>query len=463
MKTPFRISPELVADSTIDSHSPSVIATGKDFIVTYSSDTYFSSVTKPDGLYGQKVSASGVLQGQEFQVSSYSDSSYADHYYGLSQENKYQAAPLSESTWMGVWSGVQSGAYPAIYGQLLHNNGTKIGEPFQISADDQQSYYMPRAIGLPEGGCAVLYKHSAEYVLRGQFYDKNGMAYGAGFSVPYNNIAIDADPSLAAVPTEILLTTEQYNDSEGMQLQNQHISSAEQTLGQQIGTSLVTSSSGYILDADTIAFPGGVSNTVWYQINERDNQLQSRIYGKRSDTDNIMQLNRVEADEITATAYGDSMLLGWKDYNDKLYIQRFTQHNQPDSQVFTIGTSDDCPGTARFSPVLSANNGVGLLTWNERVDGRTHICGQIVPELDSLSTGGDSWHNPLSTPVTIGVAIAAFAAGMGGLFALNRWYNRTSNTRDSQENLVPESPSTTVTGGATDNGTVVTPRGVELV
>lgn len=459
-ESPFRISKKYKKDPSLIPYSPSVIATGSGFTAVYSHADFSPSTSAYKGLFAQKVSSKGILEGEQFQVSDYT-ASRRDHYVYTNQiDSKYDAAKLSDTTWMGVWSGYteqSETSFPIVYGQVMDNNGTKIGEEFPISNNFLHAGDSPAAIALPEGGCAVVYRvlsNGNNYdILEGQLYHTNGTQRGKSFQLPYDYLE-NRYYSFAALPEKIVVTTEVYDQKNHKDdLRQQYISTKEPTIGKLVGESLITNTlNTYVISSDMAVFPNGVVNTVWSQVGD-----SSGIFAERSDSDQHTKLSSSATAELSTTMLADEMLVAWANYNKQLVVQRFDQKNQPDSTIFNVGTSKDCPGKARFSPVLSTNGRTTMLAWEEWSGVDRWVCGQILPELESLPSN-NSPAETITTIVGVGAALLVTLAAGRGLYKrlAGTGYTATQTTEsDLEMHLITSEPNPVVTAGAINKGKIV--------
>ncbi len=98
-----------------------------DFVITWSS--YYQDGSY-DGVYGQRYNSSGVAQGSEFRVNTYTSMNQTDS----------NVIMTSDGRFFVTWSSYdQDGGGWGVYGQRYDSTGVAVGSEFRISSTTSNS------------------------------------------------------------------------------------------------------------------------------------------------------------------------------------------------------------------------------------------------------------------------------------------------------------------------------------
>ena len=164
--------------------------TGGGFVVVWHSDAQDGSEY---GIYAQRYAASGVAQGSEFRVNTYTTG-----YQWLSA-----IAGLTDGGFVVVWhSDPQDGSSDGIYGQRYDGIGVAQGAEFRVNTYTRNTQWFPAIAGLTGGGFVVTWESDQDgsiYGIYAQRYDGSGVAQGAEFQVNTYTTSLQGYPAIAGL------------------------------------------------------------------------------------------------------------------------------------------------------------------------------------------------------------------------------------------------------------------------
>ena len=173
--------------------SPSVAMDADgDFVVTWSS---FIQDGSPYSVYGQRYSASGVTQGSEFKVNTYT----------INVQNNPSVAMDADGDFVVTWNSyVQDGSSYGIYGQRYNAAGVAQGSEFRVNTHTTSEQSNP-SVAMDADGDFVVTWHSggldgqdgSNYGVYGQRYNAAGVAQGSEFRVNTYTTSSQRSPSVA--------------------------------------------------------------------------------------------------------------------------------------------------------------------------------------------------------------------------------------------------------------------------
>jgi hypothetical protein len=146
------------------------------------------------GIYTQIFNENGIKVGNEFQVNNYT--------------NSWQWHPstcgLTNGGFVICWESYnQDGSKYGIYSQIYDENGTKVGNEFQVNTYSNGDQDYPRICGLTNGGFVICWESSeqdeSKYGIYSQIYDENGTKVGNEFQVNTYTNSNQARPSTCSL------------------------------------------------------------------------------------------------------------------------------------------------------------------------------------------------------------------------------------------------------------------------
>ena len=126
-----------------------------DFVITWQSRYQDGS---NNGIYAQRYNASGVAQGSEFQVNTYT----------TSLQNSSRIAMDSDGDFVIAWQSIQDGDFYGIYAQRYNASGIAQGSEFQVNTYTTHGQSIP-SIAMDSDG---------DFVIAWGSKDQDGSSYG---------------------------------------------------------------------------------------------------------------------------------------------------------------------------------------------------------------------------------------------------------------------------------------------
>ncbi|NGX62343.1 MAG: hypothetical protein K940chlam9_01840 [Chlamydiae bacterium] len=145
------------------------------------------------GVYGQRYDSSGVKSGLEFQINTYT----------ISNQFNPNAAPLNDGGFVVTWaSSGQDGNGSGVYGQRYDSSGVKSGLEFQVNTYTTSNQLLPSAAPLNDGGFVVTWESVGQDGngdgIYGQRYDSSGVKSGVEFQINTYTTSEQRYPSVAS-------------------------------------------------------------------------------------------------------------------------------------------------------------------------------------------------------------------------------------------------------------------------
>ncbi len=241
-----------------DQTEPSVAMDANgNFVIAWQSYGQDGSV---DGIYAQRYNSSGVRQGSEFHVSTYTTGT----------QDLPVVAMDSSGNFVVVWESAQDGSGNGIYGQRYNSSGVAQGGEFQINTTTTNQQQNPVVTMLAGGAFAVTWQ---SYAQDGSFdgaymrqYDSSGTALTGETLVNTTTTDFQDVPSLAADEKGHLVVVWHGNgpgDTDGIFMQRYTYAVAPVlTLTGYSGTyvenaGVIYDAGATVTDADTTTFTGG--------------------------------------------------------------------------------------------------------------------------------------------------------------------------------------------------------------
>jgi hypothetical protein len=162
------------------------------FVVTWTSD---GQDVSGSGVYGQRYNATGVAQGSEFRVNTYTTN------------NQFQPAvtALSDGGFVVTWSSSgQDGSNYGVYGQRYNATGVAQGTEFLVNTYTTNNQFQPAVTALSNGEFVVTWSSN------GQDEEGGGGVYGQRFSKDGNVAALSftGDTVVPTAPTINTIATD---------------------------------------------------------------------------------------------------------------------------------------------------------------------------------------------------------------------------------------------------------------
>ena len=170
-----------------------------DFVVVWVSAGSYGSDSSSYSIQGQRYASSGIAQGSEFQVNSYTTNSQAFPAVAAAADGDFLVVWHSDGSAGGDTSG------RSIQGQRYASNGSAEGPQFQVNSYTTGAQYTPAVAAQPNGDFVVVWWSDGSFgsdtsgsSIQGRRYASNGTALGGEFQVNTVTTSDQGDPSVAA-------------------------------------------------------------------------------------------------------------------------------------------------------------------------------------------------------------------------------------------------------------------------
>lgn len=260
--------------TTDEQNNPSVaMDSDGDFVVTWQS----SSQDGNESVYGQRYNALGVAQGLEFRINT-----------SLFYQNNPSLAMDSDGDFVVTWQGYgQEGSYYGIYGQRYNASGVAQGAEFRVNTYTT-NYQINSSVAMDSDGDFVVTWQSRsqdgnQEGIYGQRYNASGVAQGSEFRVNTYTTSVQSKPSVAMDSDgDFVVTWQSGQDGDGYGIYGQRYNASGVAQGSEF---LINT---YITNSQTnssTALSNNGSFVVTWQSNGQDGS-QGGIYGQRYSLNN---------------------------------------------------------------------------------------------------------------------------------------------------------------------------------
>jgi len=159
------------------------------FVVVWASDGQDGS---GHGVFGQRFGASGVPQGSELQVNSYTTGQQFDPAVGSDASGNFVV----------TWESIQDGSALGIFGQRFSTSGLPQGAEFQVNSYTTNDQFLPAVASGTNGDFVIVWTSriqdgSFEGIF-GQRFDASGLPQGAEFQANSFTTGTQMSPAVAS-------------------------------------------------------------------------------------------------------------------------------------------------------------------------------------------------------------------------------------------------------------------------
>lgn len=399
--------------TTNGQYQPDVLAiTDGGFLVVWSSSGQDVADTTPyadPGVYGQRFDENGDATGDEFQVNSYTA--------GLQFEPKI--VTTGDSGFVVLWTSRdgQDGSGAGIFGQRFDSDGDAVGGEFQVNTYTDDYQITVDATATEDGGFVVVWQSNqqdgASYGVFAQRYDDEGSAVGNEFQVNTTTAGdqFSANVTSLAGGGFVVFWSSSISGDTGTAVMGQRFDADGAAVGDEFQVNSLSheynwaDSATGLTDGDiVVSFTAGTSGTakeVFFQ------RFSTNALPTGSDT-------TLTTDEDTALSIETSDF-GFSDEDsdslDHVVIDSFSggtlSHADTGALMAadTISAADLDSGKLTFTPDDSVNgSGAGSFTFRVH-DGIAYSAGANTVTIDvnavSSSTGGNSGNSPSNRPPAV--------------------------------------------------------------
>ncbi|MBU8871269.1 MAG: hypothetical protein KOO60_10445, partial [Gemmatimonadales bacterium] len=199
----------LVNTETSDSQNYPAIArdSAGNFVITWHS---LGQDGSSYGVFGQRFNSSGVAQGLEFQVNTYSTGQQGNASVAMDPDGGFVVAWQSE--------GQDSGVSWGVYAQRFLADGSPAGSEFQVNTTTPSQQAMPQVAMDSTGNFLIVWQglgSDDNYGIHARRYDYSGSPLASEFLVHEITVAIESAPSIAMDPNGNFIVTWERDDTDG--------------------------------------------------------------------------------------------------------------------------------------------------------------------------------------------------------------------------------------------------------
>ncbi|WP_036235020.1 DUF4347 domain-containing protein, partial [Marinobacterium litorale] len=326
------------------------------------------------GIYGQRYAADGSTAGDEFQINTYTVS----YQWLPSVTALTSVTALSDGGWLVTWtSWGQDGHGEGIYGQRYADDGSTLGDEFQINTYTYTGQLMPSATTLNDGGWLVTWTSEGQdgsgYGVYGQRYASDGSTIDDEFQINTDTNYDQAYPSVTALNDGGWLVTWHSGgqDGSGYGIYGQRYAADGSTAGDEFRINTFTNSD-QIYPSVTALHDGGWLVT-WHSGGQDGSDYG--IYGQRYAADGSIYGDEFQINTYTAsyqwrpsvtTLSDGGWLVTWSSSgqdgsNYGVYGQRYAADGTTRGDEFQINTYTF---SIQSEPSIAAlDDGGWLVTW----------------------------------------------------------------------------------------------------
>jgi phosphoheptose isomerase len=164
-----------------------------DFVIAYESFTWDPIARVGEGnIFAQRYNASGVAQGDEFQVNTFT-----------TNNQEYPAIAMdSDGNFVITWaSGGQDGSFEGVYARRYNASGVAQGGEFRVNTYTAGNQNYPSIAMDSDGDFVIAWQSNlqdgSDYGVYAQRYNASGVAQGGEFQVNTYTTSFQSDPSIA--------------------------------------------------------------------------------------------------------------------------------------------------------------------------------------------------------------------------------------------------------------------------
>jgi len=314
------------------------------WLVTWESSEQDGSL---DGIFAQRYAQDGTTVGNEFQVNTYT--------------SKHQSFPstaaLADGGWVVTWQSTQDGSSSGIFGQRYAQDGTTVGDEFQVNTYTHNGQYDPSTAALADGGWLVVWssplRDGPGYGIFGQRYAQDGTTVGNEFQVN-THIGDQGLPSIAALADGGWLVTwaSSGQDGDGMGIFGQRYAQDGTTVGDEFQVNTYTSDSQ--TDPSTAALADGGWVVTWEsggQDGENDSYPYNGVFGQRYNASGTNDAPVASAQSLTTNE--DTVLSGTLPTGSDVDGDRLSYAVKDDASHGSVTINTD--GTFSYTPDANYN------------------------------------------------------------------------------------------------------------
>jgi hypothetical protein len=319
------------------------------------------------GIFGQRFNASGVPQGSEFQVNSYTT---GDQFFPA-------IASDANGNFVVVWGGPGAGEN-GIFGQRFNASGVPQGSEFQVNSYTTGEQWQPKIASDANGNFVVVWESTGQdgssYGIFGQRFAASGVPQGSEFQVNSYTTGSQFPGAIAsdANGNFVVVWDSNGQDGSGHGIFGQRFDASGVPQGSEFQVNSYTTSSQWVPAVASDA--NGNFVVAWSGKGAGDD---GGIFGQRFDASGVPQGSEFQVNSYTtgaqwvpavaSDANGD-FVVAWESPQDGSYEgifgQRFNASGVPQGSEFQVNSYTTNYQT--LPAIASAANGNFVVVWSSR-------------------------------------------------------------------------------------------------
>ena len=335
------------------------------FVVTWESSGQDGSGV---GIYAQRYDASGVVQGSEFKVNTYTTF------------DQYDASitTLSNGGFVVSWASLQDGSGLGIYAQCYDANGVAQGSEFKVNTYTTIDQTNSSITALSNGGFLVTWSSTGQdgsgLGIYAQRYDTNGIAQDSEFRVNTYTTIDQTNPSIAALSNGSFVvsweSSAQDGSGTGIYAQRYNVNGVAQGSEFKVNTFIA----GDQTDSSIVALSGDGFVVTWASSGQDGNG--AGIYAQRYNFNGVAQGSEFkvntfiagdQTDPSIAALNGDGFVVTWASSGQDgsgtgIYAQRYNVNGVAQGSEFKVNTF--ITGDQTNPSVIGLTNGGFVVSWS---------------------------------------------------------------------------------------------------
>ena len=342
-----------------------------DFVVVWSSNNQ-EGFSSNYGIYGQRYNADGVAQGTEFLVNTYTSGSQSNPSVSMDSLGNFVVVWQSNG---------QDGSSGGVYGQRYNASGVAQGGEFQINSFTSSAQSFPSIAMDADGDFVVVWQSNAQeglasgYGVYGKRYNSSGVAQGTEFLVNTFTSGAQRSASVAMDRDGDFVVVWQSQDGGGDGIYGQRYNATGVAQGGEFRVNTYTTGAQ---SAPSVAMDRDGDFVVVWESSAQDFSLYG-IYGQRYNAAGVAQgrefsvntysIGNQKAPSVAIEADGD-FVVAWQSNNQDLsgygiYSQWYRAGGTAEGSETRVNTYT--LGAQREPVVAMARNGAPVFAWQSNL------------------------------------------------------------------------------------------------
>jgi hypothetical protein len=304
------------------------------------------------GVYAQRYGATGLTQGVEFRVNTYTTDT----------QSSPSTTALSNGGFVVTWqSSLQDGSPVSVYAQRYDAVGVAQGAEFRVNTYATAGQFFPDIAALNNGGFVVTWnselQDGSEYGVYAQRYNAAGVAQGAEFKVNTNTASTQFDPTITALSNGGFVVTWESNlqDGSGYGVYAQRYNAAGVAQGAEFRVNTYTAN--IQVNPDITALSNGGFVVTWNSFLQDGSDYG--VYAQRYDAAGVAQGAEFRVNSFTTNSQGSPSITALSDGG---FVVTWESDLQDGSNLGIYAQRYDAAGNA-VAATLTGDAAANTITW----------------------------------------------------------------------------------------------------